>query len=118
MRGELLTGSFGLISIPLCFLITAWFMLQELVLFTQFTPEQELLADLGSPELEGRRGRLPYLQDPLEGVDKPAYGATIYVVNAHYQNVLVMSWALSVGRLTPQRGEGEPYFCSYDPTRM
>ena len=77
-----------------------------------------VLADPGPPELEGQRGRLPYLQDPLEGVDKSAYGATIYVVNAHYQNVLVMSWALSVGRLTPQRGEGEPYFCSYDPTRM
>ena len=76
------------------------------------------LADLGPPELEGRRRCTPYRQDPLEGVDKPTYRATIHVVNAHYQNVLVMSWALSVGRLTPQRGEGEPDYCSYDPTQM
>ena len=62
-------------------------------------------ADPGPPELEGRRGRLAYLQDPLEGVDKPAYGATTFVVNAYYQDIHVLSWTLSVGRLTSQRGE-------------
>ena len=48
------------------------------------------LADPGPPGREGRRGRTPYNQD-LEGVDTPAYGATIYVVKVHEQNVLVMS---------------------------
>ena len=76
------------------------------------------LADPGPPELEGRRGRLPYLQDPLEGVDKPAYGATTFVVNAYYQDIHVVSCTLSVGSLTPQHGEGEPDHRSYDPTRM
>ena len=56
------------------------------------------LADPGPPELEGQRGRLPYLQDPLEGVDEPAYGATIFVVKAYHQDVHVMSCPPSVGR--------------------
>ena len=77
-----------------------------------------MLADPGPPELEGQRGRLPYLQDPLEGVDKVAYGATKGVVNAYYQGIQVVPCTLSVGSLTPQRGKGEPDYRSYDPTRM
>ena len=48
------------------------------------------LADPGPPGREGRRGRTPYKQDQ-EGVDTPAYGATIHVVKVHKQDVLVMS---------------------------
>ena len=40
------------------------------------------LVDPGPLELEGQN---------LEGVDKPAYGATIHVVKVHKQDVLVMS---------------------------
>ena len=61
-------------------------MLQELVLLwssLNSPRSRTCVADPEPPELEGQRGRLPYLRDPLEGVDKPAYGATKTVVNAY-----------------------------------
>ena len=68
-------------------------MLQELVLLNLYSDgggahsihpgAGTVLADPGPPELEGRRGRLPYLQGPQEGVDKVVYGATKRVVHAY-----------------------------------
>ena len=102
MRGEFLTGSFGLISIQLLFPDYCLVYVAGISADCSIHPGAGTeLADLGPPELEGRRGRTPYRQDPLEGVDKPAYGATILVVNAYHQDIHVVSCTLSVGSLTP-----------------
>ena len=78
-----MTGSFGLISTLVLFPDYCLVYVVGISALHSIHPGAGVeLADPGPPELEGRRGRTPYRQDQ-EGVDKPAYGATIYVVNTH-----------------------------------
>ena len=83
MRGEVLTGGFGLISTLVLFPDYCLVYVVGISADCSIHPGAGTeLVDHGPLELEGRRGRTPYGQEP-GGVNKPAYGATILVVNAH-----------------------------------
>ena len=70
MRGELLTGSFGLTLFRFLFPDYCLVYVVGISALHSIHPGAGVeLADPGPPELEGRRGRTPYRQDPLEGVD-------------------------------------------------
>ena len=53
------------------------------MLIAQFTPEQELTLLIPDHLSKKDEGDVPPYRQDQEGVDKPAYGATIHVVNAH-----------------------------------
>ena len=86
-----MTGSFGLISTLVLFPDYCLVYVVGISVDCSIHPGAGAeLVDHGPPELvEAVDG--PLTDRNLEGVDKPAYGATIHVVNAHKQNVLVMS---------------------------
>ena len=68
-----------------------------------------MLADPGPPELDGRRGRLPYLQSQQEKASTKLSTEPPKEWYTHTrQGIRVVPCMLSVGSLTPQpRGRGE-----------
>ena len=86
-----MTGSFGLVSTLVLFPDYCLVYVVGISADCSIHPGAGTeLVDHGPPELEGAREWTPYGQEPGRR-HKPAYGATIHVVNAHKQNVLVMS---------------------------